>query len=341
MESQAEFNIEQGEKFALLAFAGLTIRVDDQTPKPAGLGFNCWAFGKLPFSLDAWWREQLGKVVSEQLENRCNFVLATKQRATSSETFGEESQALVRRVQFLFQGLAVSAGVPNFELSRLIYGTADKPHSPSHPKIAVAQFNKFYETQDASRPFADFAALRSAAFFAHHLESLTEIAQRASLSHYRISSGIDALRSAFCSSLNHIRLHQFVRAIEACLPADNHKARGANGFAEYASTFLSHPDEPDTWLMLCQMYQLRNAAEHHRRFDQQRALRNTLEPVALALRRMRQADVFARELYRRFVGGESDYLGLFRDDVALEEFWSDRDRVRAAWGDPLNLSSIP
>ncbi len=81
------FKIEQGEKFALLAFSGLTIGFDDQTPNPADLGFSCWASGKLPFSLDAWWREQLGKIVSEQLENRCNFVLATKRRARSRSRF--------------------------------------------------------------------------------------------------------------------------------------------------------------------------------------------------------------------------------------------------------------
>jgi hypothetical protein len=29
------FKIEQGEKFAQLAFSGLTIGIDDQTPNPA------------------------------------------------------------------------------------------------------------------------------------------------------------------------------------------------------------------------------------------------------------------------------------------------------------------
>lgn len=128
-----EFRVERGEKFALLAFSGLTIGIDDHTPNPADLGFSCWSLGKLPFPFDDWWRCQLGKVVTEGLD-RCNLVLATKQRATSKETFGEESQTLIRRVQFLFQGLAVSAGVPTFELGRLIYGTTVEPNDANRPK---------------------------------------------------------------------------------------------------------------------------------------------------------------------------------------------------------------
>lgn len=333
MEAQLGFKIEQGEKFALLAFAGLTIRVDDQTPNPADLGFSSWAFGKLPFPLDAWWREQLGKIVSEQLENRCNFVLATKRRATSSETFGEESQALIRQVQFLFQGLAVSAGVPIFELGRLIYGTTVKPSHPNRPKIAVAQFDRFHQTKGVSGATANLAALRSAACFSNHLEELFEIFRRDSLSHHRLSSGIDALRTGFSARLAHTRLHQFVRAIEACLPAE--QVWGASDFADYAATFLSRPERET----LLQMYQLRNDAEHHRRFDQ-RSLRDVADPEAVATRRTRQAEVFAREIYRRFFGTEANHLHFFQDDDALEEFWNDRDRVRAIWGDPLDLSCI-
>ena len=244
MGSQSGFNIEQGEKFALLAFAGLTIRVDDQTPNPADLGFNCWASGELPFSLDAWWREQLGKVVSEKLENQCNFVLATKRRATSSETFGEESEALRRQVQFLFQGLAVSAGVPSCEFSRLIVGTTIVPYEPNRPKIAVAQSERFHRTGGMNGPSADLAALRSAACFSNHLEELFEIFGRDSFSHHRLSSGIDALRTGFSARLAHTRLHQFIRAIEACLPAEG--AWRANGFADYAATFLAGDERGNT-----------------------------------------------------------------------------------------------
>jgi hypothetical protein len=210
------------------------------------------------------------------------------------ETFGEESQALIKRVQFLFQGLAVSAGVPTFDLGRLIYGTVV---DANRPKIAVAQFDRFYQTDKMSGPVADLASLQSAACFSHHMEELTKVCRRDSLSHYRLASGIDALRAAFNSSRPHVRLHQFVRAIEACLPAE--RVWGAQDFVDYAATLLTQPDEQ----MLFQMYNLRSAAEHHRRFDR-RALPDVSNPDVVAMRRTRQAEVFARELYRRFLGTE-------------------------------------
>jgi len=65
------FQIEQGEKFAFIAFSGIEIGIDDRTPNPAELGFNCWAFARMPFPFDAWWREQLGKVVTEGKMSLC------------------------------------------------------------------------------------------------------------------------------------------------------------------------------------------------------------------------------------------------------------------------------
>jgi hypothetical protein len=228
---------------------------------------------------------------------------------------------------------AVSAGVPTFELGRMIYGTTVEPNHPNRPKIAVAQFDRFHQTKDLSGPTANLAALRAAACFSHHLEELFEIFERDSMSHHRLSSGIDALRTGFSARLAHTRLHQFVRAIEACLPAE--RVWGASDFADYAATFLSRPEQE----ALLQMYQLRNDAEHHRRFDL-RSLRDVADPEAVAMRRTRQAEVFARELYRRFLGTEVNHLPVFQSDDTLEEFWSDKDRVRKTWGSPLDLSSI-
>ena len=328
-----EFTVEQEQKFALLAFSGLTIAIHEGTPNPADLGFRCWSLGKLPFTLDPWWRDQLGKVVADQLD-RCNFVLLTKQQATSGDAFGEESRILRNRMLFLMQGLAVSAGVPRFDLGRLIYGAV---FEPNRPKIAFARFPQFYRTAGANKPSADLATLQSAARFSHHLEEAADVMRRDSLSHYRLASGIEALRDGFSSPQSHVRLHQFVRAIEACLPAE--QVRGKEQFADYASTFLSQPEALDTRLMLLQMYDLRSAAEHHRRFDQ-RALPDVADPDFVAMRRTRQAEAFARELYRRFLATEADHLHIFQNDGTLEEFWKDKAQVRSVWGDPFELNGI-
>ena len=106
------FKIEQGEKFALLAFSGLTVGIDDQTPNPADLGFSFGLPANCPFLLMHEWREQLGKTVSSSSETD----------ATSCWQAASQIQRDIRRRKpsseragsVLFQGLAVSAGVPTF-----------------------------------------------------------------------------------------------------------------------------------------------------------------------------------------------------------------------------------
>src|SRR5260370_2174329 len=124
--------------------------------------------------------------------------------------------------------------------------------------------------------------------------------------------------------------------MEAFLPGS---VRGRKHFADHAAVFLSNPEEQDTRIMLLQMYDLRSAAEHHRLFDE-RALPDVADPELAAMRRTRQAEAFARELYRRFLATEPSHLSLFQDETSLEEFWEDRARVRASWGQPLNLNEV-
>ncbi len=114
--------IEQNEKFACVAFSGFNI-ILEQVPDPAELGLGCWTSSRVPFELDPWWRQQLGNVVCEHLEQRCNFVLLAKQQTSSDDPFSEESQILRNRVMFLMWGIAVAAGVSTFTFAR-VFGTA-------------------------------------------------------------------------------------------------------------------------------------------------------------------------------------------------------------------------
>lgn len=177
--------------------------------------------------------------------------------------------------------------------------------------------------------------MKSAAFFSLSLEEI-KAARAQGLAYQRVGSGIDALIKGFQSPNPQERLHQLVRAVEAFLPASVY---GRNQFADYAATFLSDSGQSDTRTVLLQMYDLRSAVEHHRRFDP-RALPDVADPEDLAMRRTRQAEVFARELHRRFLAREERDLSIFRDEADLESFWSDRDRVRTSWGEPLNLCDI-
>jgi hypothetical protein len=258
--------------------------------------------------------------------------LLAKQRGESNDTFGEESRILRQRVLFLTYGVAVTAGVPSFTLARLIFGGVIQDDKP---KLAIAQFARFYETSGANKPAADLSALQWASLFSRRLEQIQLARHHDPYIYQRLESGTAALTTGFQSSKPAERLHQFVRAIEAFLPPS---VRGGIHFADYASTFLSNGEEQDNRQMLIQMYGLRSAAEHHRRFDK-RALPDVRDPEVTAMRRTRQAELFARELYRRFLATEIE-PSMFQDEERLERFWKDRAEVRARWRLPLNLSEV-
>lgn len=322
--------IAQDEKFACVAFSELDIILAGVSD-PAELGHGCWTSSRLPFQLDPWWRQQLGNVVSEQLEQRCSFVLLAKQQAVSDGPFDEATQVLRQRVLFLMWGIAVAAGVPTFSFARLIFGRGDQT---GQPKLSIGQFAPFRETPGANRPRANMLAMQSAVTFLRRVEEIAARRAQDASAYQRVASGIDALVAGFQSPNPHARLHQFVRAVEAFLPAS---VFGRSQFADYAATFLTDGDQNHTRTMLREMYDLRSAAEHHRRFDQ-RALPDVTDTEVVAMRRTRQAETLARELHRRFLAREESELSIFRDEESLEDFWEDRAQVVAIWGEPLNLN---
>jgi hypothetical protein len=135
------------------------------------------------------------------------------------------------------------------------------------------------------------------------------------------------------------RLHQFVRAIESFFPAD--KTKGSGQFQGWLSPLLvPHPDNSDT---LLQLYDLRSAAEHHRIFSNRKAFTNlpaSANPNDVALRRTRQAEVLAREFYRRFLGQTSSNLPFFKDEASQDTFWSNLPAALTVWGAPFDLQAV-
>lgn len=147
--------------------------------------------------------------------------------------------------------------------------------------------------------------------------------------YWRAFSGLDAFKTAVKSRLAHVKLHQFVRAIESFLPS---KASGERPFSEYCKNLC-----PKNETALGEMYRLRNMSEHHRPFAH--AFGSGTEPAKTADRRLRQAEVLCRELFRRFFADLPDFQIHFRDDSSLERFWADTLTLESAWGAKLDLNA--
>jgi hypothetical protein len=55
------------------------------------------------------------------------------------------------------------------------------------------------------------------------------------------------------------------------------------------------------------------------------------DPEAVAMRRTRQAEVFARELFGRFFAENEECLPYFLDDNALTRLWSGTAELKRIW----------
>ncbi len=330
-----QFEIQPGENFAcMVLFPGLSISCSGG--KRHFLGSGCWASEDLPFKLgglDGWFRRQLGEFVWDQVTNS-NFVLTAKAQSAQLENLGTENETLLGRLQFLLWGIAITAGVPLIENGRFFSGSKTAEQVDLCNSASV---ESFYQTDGTPQPTATIEDLRKAARFAERLEKIHQVRKSDERLYYRLASGLGGFVVALKAHQAAAKHHQFVRAIESFLPPP---VSGRKKFSQYAGDLLSADPQPVT--VLQQMYDLRSAAEHHRPFDT-RALSGVAAADAVAMQRTRQAEAFARELFRRFFAEDEDCLQHFKDDDALNLLWSDTSdtaELKRIWGSPFDLHAI-
>ncbi|MGD0290728.1 MAG: hypothetical protein ABSC63_13865 [Candidatus Binataceae bacterium] len=315
--------IESDEKFACVVFSGFDLAFAG-VPTLMRLGRGRWTSDTLPFSLDDWWRDQLGKIVVERLEEYSNFVLTSK--ASSPD---EDERLLLNRVEWLLWGIAISAGIPTFELARAIFGRVGQ----GVPRIHVGSVPSLFRSHGLERPRAEPDDFMRAARFADRIEEMYRRKREHPRLYWRALSGFAAFRLAAQTPHGESRLHQFVRAIESFLPAS---VFGERKFVEYGKIFLSQHDESAE--LLAEMYRLRNKTEHHEHFEEARLSGSV--PEETANRRTRQAEALCRELFRRLFTESAGFLDWYRDTAAIERFWEDPASVRDTWGNAFDLQSV-
>jgi len=281
---------------------------------------------ELPFKLDAWWRRQLGDLVTDYLEKESSFCLTAKQPSRDPRILDAETDLLERKVWLFVRGVVLSVGMPHFDLSRIVSGGRSEEEGF---RLKVGTQEHFVRAGGAPRPVARIEDFIRAARFADRVMSMESERQSNPRVYWRALSGLDAFETAVKSQLAHVKLHQFVRAIESFLPS---RTSGEFLFSDYCRNLC-----PSNGTELTQMYKLRNMAEHHRPFTH--AIGPVSEPAKTADLRLRQAEMLCRELFRRFFADLRDFQIHFRDDSSIRRFWEDTTTLERAWGAKLDLNA--
>jgi hypothetical protein len=321
------FEIGIGEKFASWVFCRSDLRLPDALPAME-VGRNLWVStgDELPFKLDAWWRQQLGEIVSDLVEKDFSFCLTAKLPSKEPRILDAEVSLLEQRARFFAWGVVLSVGAPHFDLARIVSGG----RSDEGFRLKLGTLEHFVRPGGLPHPSAQVEDFVRAARFTERAAAMEAERNSNPQLYGRAFSGLDAFETAVKSSLAHVKLHQFVRAIESFLPS---KASGESYFCEYCKNLC-----PTNETELREMYRLRNMSEHHRPFSH--AVGTVSDPASAADRRLRQAEMLCRELFRRFFADLSDFQIHFRDDSSLKRFWKDAPTLERAWGAKLDLNAI-
>jgi hypothetical protein len=336
VDAVTNFEIKPGEEFASIVFSAMEVALGSELiPGPVPLGDGFWVSGSLPMKLDDWWRQQLGVIVSDRIERFVSFVITAKGATTADR--------LRDRAQLLFWGICVVAGIAQFETAYPVWGNLEEAKVYQLGSRVAMGLSKVYRGFGIPKPNLGIAELKQAVKFAERIEQIIEVRDQDVTRnnnpftplYLRPMSGFAAFQSGAEQAEPAYRLHQFVRTVEAFMPAS---VRGANDFAERATLFLK-PD-PRNKDVLKELYDLRSATEHHRPFDQP-ALPGVGNPNDIAMQRTRQAETLAREALRRLLSGSQDHRPHLKDESSLENFWANSQQVSQAWGTPIDINAVP
>jgi|GEM_PF-6242075 len=361
------FEVQPGECFGCLALKGLTrhgltfqvrpwrellTALNDQPQD-----FDDYWLSKEPaFAVETDTNQRLDSSLVEKLSSSEVF-LTVKRSAPQSYNLLQDGREERLKVTYFQAGLAVWLGIPEFNEAVLLIGMRDKNRTHLLPVAlrpgfqgSVSQLwsNSAGLEQDVrqrldgvvsrtveSRQWSLAERIGLAAEFARRLKQIIDSHEgdyengRKPPRYWRVNSGVVAFLEACRSPLHHVRIHQYVRAVESFLPP---KAWGETKFANTIGILC----ESGVIESLKEIYRLRNKTEHHEYFED--AELSGSVPEETAWLRVWQAEVLCLELYRRFFTQSGDFLSAYSDSSSIENVWAE-NAAASEWGAPLHLPS--
>ena len=276
------------------------------------------------FKLPAHWREWIGTIESEQIENRTGLLLLAKCASDRPDVLDAENQRLQRRSQWLYWGLLASG-------RHWVEGAAIQlTGAYAGNEVSVRQKGRML-------PVLTLRAMQPSRVQEHDLRRAASLARKLGelLARPGVRRAQRALRT-FWAGLGETdlgeRIHQFVRVVSDGFA----KARGRADFQVRSAAFVG-TDANET---LRQLYLMRNNAEHFNEPDL------GLEPVLpvresleRAYKRALQAEALARHCVARFVENP-DLWQHFANEDKVDALWTHpQEELARLWGAPLDLDA--
>jgi hypothetical protein len=291
------------EKYALL---GLNIKSDQAGFADEELSPDLTALTQSAFKMPAHWREWLGSMRAEEVEE-CDLFIVAKMKSKQTAVLDGENQTLQAKVWAFYRGLLLASR----------FSTAHKPvvltGAREESEIGVRQIQDLEAPASCifrGYPEVPQSALRQAAALATKLQKLGSIAQVDS--HWRLFRILHLYVSTRPEHDLLDRLHQYARCIDGLTLT--RPGRGALDFKARSALFTGsgHDD------LMGEIYANRSTIEH---LHEDRLLEPFDRESRLELlRREAVVEYIARSALFRIVGDESLWAHFANRD-GLERFW--------------------
>jgi hypothetical protein len=310
--------IEDGEKYGLV---GLTVKLEGQLP-PGKIRPNLWVLADTKFNVPTSWREWLGSVRVEEVED-CNLFLLSKIASATPGVLDAESKAVQHRAWGFYVGLLLAS-----------------TFSPAHRPVLLTGSRRdgeidIREQQDFDSPIPSLIRpypsvvpddIRTAARLGESLETLA--AAPVSGGHWRLFRTLNVYIEARTRGEIVDRIHQYCRCIDGLILPAAGKTR--QQFKSRTDIFVG-PGHHD---FMGELYDVRSAVEH---LHENRYLESFDRATRLDLAKKEAiVEYVARAALARVIGDDTMWPH-FANTTALAKFWAltppERTKI---WGDPID-----
>ena len=310
--------IDDGQKYAVIA---LSVKLDDPVPLQE-ITPNHWAFADAGFDMPARWREWLGSIRTEEVEDS-NLFLLSKMRSQMPEVVDAETAELKRHAGHFYAGLLLAS-----------------PFAPAHKPVMLAGYRQHGEISVRSQddydpaipsmvqhyPPVTLAELQLAANIATQIAAI-ETTQLAG-GHWRLFRVLHLYLETRTIRDNMDRLHQYCRCIEGLIVSE--PGQGRNRFKSRTEMFIG----PRHHTLMGETYDVRSDVEH---LYENKHLEVFDRTARLELvKKLEMMEYIARSALVRILL-DSKLWPHFTNTDALKAFWalSESER-RTLWGAAIN-----
>jgi hypothetical protein len=310
--------IEDGEKYGLV---GLKVKLEGHLP-PGKISPNLWVLADTKFNVRPSWREWLGSIRVEEVED-CNLFLLSKLPSETPGVLDAESNAVQQRAWTFYVGLLLASTFAPAHRPVLLTG------SRKGGEIDIRRQQDFDSPiPGVIRPYPSVVPdnIRTAS----HLGENLEILAMAPISggHWRLFRTLHIYTEARTAGEIVDRIHQYCRCIDGLILPAVGKTR--QQFKSRTEIFIG----PGHHELMGELYDVRSAVEH---LHENRYLETFDRSMRLDLvKKEAIVEHVARSALARVIGDDTLWSH-FANTPALEKFWTLTSAERTKiWGDPID-----